>query len=191
MEGPDRVVTSATGMPGTRWKGRTCPALTNASRPVAMLRNPTKSVTNMPPSLFLQSSSFSTAAKSEGRGGAPVAAANCSADARSRLRARAMNSAAGMPLPDTSPTARHNTPGAASKQSYRSPPTSRAGTIMACTDTGWGRVDGREFGRNHTELLPPRPRPTRPPAAPTAGRPRPAAASSPARCRVGRAATPG
>ena len=48
-----------------------------------------------------------------------------------RFFARAMNSADATPFPETSPMKKQNFPSSVSKKSYRSPPTSRAGSIIA------------------------------------------------------------
>lgn len=50
---------------------------------------------------------------------------------RHRVTAMDMNSAAGTPLPDTSPMTTTCLPSGATKKSYRSPPTSLAGSSRA------------------------------------------------------------
>ena len=70
-----------------------------SSRPEAKSRQPTKSVTNMHAALSLQSSELMRATISSGR--SPMSAAM-----RKPASARKANSAAGMLLPDASPTAK-------------------------------------------------------------------------------------
>ena len=75
------------------------------------------SVTNIMSPLFWQSSRFTRAMISAGAADGPCRERMRSVAMRMRLLVRAMNSAAAMPLPDTSPTRKHSIPSSVTKKS--------------------------------------------------------------------------
>jgi hypothetical protein len=76
-----------------------------------------KSVTNIMSLLSWQSSRLTRVTMSAGLAEPPLGERMRSAAMRIRLLARAMNSAAGMPLPETSPTRKHSLPFSVRKKS--------------------------------------------------------------------------
>ena len=71
--------------------------------------------------------------------------------ARDRIRVKVMlmNNEAGTPLSDTSPMMKHRCLSSSMKKSYKSPPTSRAGTRLAASENRPAATSGgRGLGRN-------------------------------------------
>ena len=71
---------------------------------------------------------------------------------RSKVIVTAMNRAAGMPLPDTSPTTRTSRPSSVRTTSYRSPPTSLAGSRAAATSSPVPCCEPGDVGREEARL---------------------------------------